>query len=368
MQCFLALLIALSFGILNAQEEFEQYEYNQLASRLERTKLARQEFLKKKLGNGAPLKIVILGSSSHEYSAEGFNREVLVRMLRAAKTQNPTAIFFAGNLIDAIEQHEDPYTGNESRIDLLHIQGRFMTGVLPVRDYRTRLAAFARIIEDEVGSIPFYPIPGPQDTFDEVVSALLKERFDLDDAALLSDGRLAYGVELGNTFFAVAPTALFYKNRVMQDLGPSLLNWTEKTLKENAAKSTYRFFVGDAPIFPTGVSETVVANFTAPEGAAREFWKVLQQNKVSAYFCSDEALYDRSLRGSVWQIITGGAGSIRFFDLTEPVFYHYILLTIPQKGMGPPYMQVIDINGLERDSLYLTDREPAISHIRILAQ
>lgn len=79
-----------------------------------------------------------------------------------------------------------------------------------------------------------------------------------------------------------------------------------------------------------------------------------KNNRVVAYFCSHEHLYDRSFRDGVWQIISGGAGGpLNKKDILK-AFYHFILLTIPSELGKFPVVQVIDIQGVVRDEFSLS--------------
>ena len=98
-----------------------------------------------------------------------------------------------------------------------------------------------------------------------------------------------------------------------------------------------------------------------------EFWRILRSHNVLAYFSGQENFFDRSLRQDVWQVISGGAGSPLSENDKNKIFYHYLLLTIPQGKEGVPIVTVIDLGGTAPDSFPLNRTPPTIYQLRISA-
>lgn len=105
------------------------------------------------------------------------------------------------------------------------------------------------------------------------------------------------------------------------------LDWLEKDIKAAIAKKAkYIFVMGHEQPFPIGGHlrdglPNLGLNLKMPLDSVRKqylakrerFWKILTDNKVSAYICGHEHLYGRQSVNGVYQIITGSAGA--------PVYY-----------------------------------------------
>lgn len=105
------------------------------------------------------------------------------------------------------------------------------------------------------------------------------------------------------------------------------LNWLEKDIKAALAKGAkYIFVMGHEQPFPIGGHlrdglPNLGPNLKMPLDSVRKqflakrerFWKILSENKVSAYICGHEHLYGRQSINGVYQILTGSAGA--------PVYY-----------------------------------------------
>ena len=85
---------------------------------------------------------------------------------------------------------------------------------------------------------------------------------------------------------------------------------------------------------------------------------------MNAYFSSHEALYDRSNRDGVWQIISGGVGGRRTVFTEHPQFSHFVVLTIPEHD-GNPYIEVFDLQGKKWDHFNVTPLDYPIHQLRI---
>lgn len=256
----------------------------------------------------ATLKVAILGNSALKYTEEGFNAEALQLLLNEMKGEEPEAVFFMGPL------------------------------VAPGANYDH----FIQLIKGQLGSIPFYPTPDSKEIVD---------KFNLPVSAEFQKG---YTVLLKNTFFA-----LFSAEE--GNLEP-LFNWLETNLQGRFG--AYRFVLGSTAAFSTQATEGNFQGLDRWPLFRSQFWNLLRNADVAAYFASNEVVYDRSYRTGVWQILTGGAGATRTYNVRDDTFYHFLTLTIPQDGQGP-IVEAFDIRGRKRDSWKLNATAPAISQFRI---
>lgn len=119
------------------------------------------------------------------------------------------------------------------------------------------------------------------------------------------------------------------------------LSWVEKVLEENK-NASFIFTAGHRPAYPIG--SHIGSSLDVHPEERDKFWKLLEQYKVTTYFCGHEHLYDRKKIGSVFQIITGAAGAEFYTDKDDPskLVYHYVLVEVSD---SKAILQTKDING-----------------------
>ncbi|MGZ3633615.1 MAG: hypothetical protein ACXU9U_01460 [Parachlamydiaceae bacterium] len=115
-------------------------------------------------------------------------------------------------------------------------------------------------------------------------------------------------------------------------------------------------------------SAGVTANFQGLDVHSSQrdlFWRILMKHKVTAYFCAQEHLYDRTNRQGVWQIISGGAGAPLYKWDFDKAFYHYVRLILPHQNQLLPKIQVFDIQGNFIDEIELAPSHYPVYQLRI---
>lgn len=267
----------------------------------------RQEALKQE--REGTLRVAILGNSALKYTKEGFNDELLQLMFDNIVEADVHAVFFIG-----------PFVAPGISLD-----------------------TFQKLTKQYLGDIPLYLTPDSQ----EII-----EKFKLPVSESFQRG---YTILLKNTFFAV------FSNGDGEE-PEQLIEWLDSHLQRHIGN--YRFVLGNPAAFSTHATEGSYEGMDRWPYFRNQFWDLLRRGDVEAYFGSNEILYDRSYRTGVWQILTGGAGATRTYEVRDDTFYHFVLLTIPQDRSGP-LVEVFDIQGRKRDGLRLNTQMPAITQFRI---
>lgn len=324
------------------------------------------------LKNVTYTKVAILGNSSMKNGPDGFNAIVLEKLLKQIKKQEPKALFFTGNLVYGLKTEGLQNDPKANQLKTRNIFGRVISRIYGVYDsslFSKQLEAFAKLMNANLGNIPFYPLPGEHESFGADAQEIFRRQFNIPTKQGLEGPNVAYSVPIDNAIFIMLGTDYFDEktNRpVMGRFDPATLLWLNKTLGDASTKYSFPFVLGNDPAFST---ESV---FGYPQGidqnlkAARQFWKALWKNHVIAYFSSNEILYDRFFNKGVWQIISGGAGaSLPSSALRDTTFYHYILLSIPQNVEGKAFIEVFDADGELRDRFALSHQAPIIHEFRI---
>lgn len=304
--------------------------------------------------------VAILGNSFSTYGKEGFNREILANFLSQIKKLKAKAVFFSGNLVNGLQMKpSDEKPGKKVEKDItgapIFEEERFGYDKNTFVDH---LDLFYSIVDQILPDTPFYPVMGDSESVSAEAVELFKSRFNLDFAQVFDSKQLAYDVPLGNALFAVVSTDYFdpaTKQKVEGVILPAQFKWLNTLLQKNVGKLPFSFVIGNDPAFSTGGS------FGAYEGLDRNvetrnlFWSILREGKVLVYFAGKEALYDRTFRYGVWQIISGGAGAVPDSTWDEgEIFYHFLLLRIPRVTTKDPIVEVYDKQGQQRDAFKLS--------------
>ena len=294
------------------------------------------------------LKVVILGDSGPEDGGRGFQTEIFEKLLRGIKKNNPDAVFYIGNLISGLEQNTSP---------------------AGIKAFQQKLNEFSKLVAENLGAgIPVYPIMGNQSLMNIEAVSIFRNHFKIVSTAPLEPYQLAYIAMLDNVQFVVLATGYYERKflsyRQYQETLP-ILSWLEKVLRTGGNTIRYRFVIDHEPEFspmaPAGTFTGLDRNVEKRD----LFWNILRRNGVLAYFSANEAIFDRSNRGGVWQIITGGAGPSLPKRQGSYIFYHYVLLTIPKEPNKNPVMEVFDSNGTAWDKFELTPLDRPVYQLRI---
>lgn len=350
---------------------YEEYQQKNLLESIKRDEMGRKQEQLAQSQSGEVIKVAILGNSAADMQ-EGFNESVLRDLLKNIKKQNPAAVFFTGNMIYALAT-ESP-TPTSQLVDLSTVKNIFgqkvwvREGYFDLALYQKRLAHFAAVVKEELGSTPFYPAMGEIESLDPAALKVFVEQFNIPNAQILEPGQLVYSVVIGNTFFAVIATDSLIEGQIQHKLAPATAQWIDTIFQEEAAKkSRFRFAIGNDPAYSATGTFGIFAGLDKDSEERDRSWNRMKKYEVMTYFSGNDILYDRSYRYGVWQINTGGAGATIDFEGVDETFYHTLLLTIPQKGTSDPVIQVFDREGKKKDDQALTKEAPAINNFRIVA-
>lgn len=304
----------------------------------------------------APLRIGIIGESIHEDFTKSFNEEVLTRLFEVLKKRSVQAIFFTGNLTFGWTVGEDPHLNpfvdisSGARVDkgLVYKSAAFRDQLRKFNDLRKK-----HLPPD----VAFYPMMGTHEAIGNDSAKVFREEFGLINSAPLGENMIAYSVSMADAFFVVIPTDYYdaVANRTVEHaITAEMLMWLKKTLGEAALTHRFIFVLGHEPAFSTPSIFFKPFNLDNNPEKRDALWQILKDNGVLAYFASHEHLYDRSNRSGVWQIISGGGGSLVNKGAEgKNAFYHCLLLTIPIDKNGVPKIEVLDIDGSVVDEFQL---------------
>lgn len=290
-----------------------------------------------------PLHIGIFGESrSDGIKNEAFNDAVLTKLFAVMQKKQVTAIFDTGNLVSGLAEEAD----SKAKVP----NGRAL---------KEQLEAFSHLYEDVFGTkVPFFPVMGNHELAVPHGEVIFREHFHLKHSVQLDPQGMGYTVAMGNAFFAVIASGSEQAGRggkPGQLFNPALLTWLQKVLGDASIGYDNLFVVGYEPIFP--IDTTFIDSHA---GEREQFWRILVTNKVLAYFCSHEHLFDRSERHGVWQVISGGGGApLREGGGSKP-FFHCLLLTIPADKQKPPSIEVLDVDGKAIDAFELVPANSVI--------
>ena len=275
--------------------------------------------------------------------------EVLGQIFHQMKTEKPRAVFYTGNLISGLEQN----TSAESSQKLRQI-----------------LVKFSELAKIHLGGeIPVYAVMGNHTFVNSQAVAIFRQHFGIENAAPLEPYQLAYDTYLDGVQFVVLATGIYErKYQGYRDYAATmpLLDWLAKTLRTAPREIRYRFVMGHEPAYSSGYAEGKFFGLDRDMERRDLFWRILREEKARAYFCSHEAIYDRSNRDGVWQVISGGASQFSDPGAKEvKVFPHHILLRVPGKGDGNPVVTVIDLAGAVWDEFELLPSDRPVHQFRI---
>ena len=295
------------------------------------------------------LRVAILGSGGAKEES-GERHEVLAFLLKQIKEQKPAAVFYTGNLIGGLEQRTTPES---------------------IREFKVILNSFSDLVATHLGKdIPFYCVLGNHTFVNSEAVSIFRRHFNIVDPAPLASNQLAYAVVLDGVQFVVLVTGQYessflgYRSSSAEPVMP-LFDWLTKTLRTGGNEIRYRFVVGHEPAFS---SSSTAGRYTGMDKELEKrdlFWKVLKENGALGYLCSHESIYDRSNRGGVWQVISGGVSAVEQKGLAEGTFQHYIMLTVPKDKTTPPVIEAIGLKGNIWDKFELVPFGKPVHQFRI---
>lgn len=318
-------------------------------------------------------KVAILGESfSPEDEKTGINVDILERLLSLISKDNPKAVIFTGNMTLGLKKENDSNSAdqlfkpflNGSELHGWPYPGYTYDSVI----FQQELSAFLAIKNKTIGSnIPFYPIIAEHEAFGPDAINRVLTSFQIKSQAPIDASALAYTFTIEDSLFILFSTASYnnvLKTTVSHQIPNSLLNWLEQVLKKEKDRYKYIFVVGNEPAYSTTGTAGHYDGLDAHLHSRDIFWRILVNNRVTAYFCAKEHLYDRTNRYGIWQIISGGAGAPFYKRQFDKAFYHYLLLTLPT-GSELPKVQVFDSQGNLVDEFELSPTQYPIYQLRI---
>ncbi len=166
--------------------------------------------------------------------------------------------------------------------------------------------------ESNFMGLKVYPVPGNHDdhgsaNYLQIWQATFPE---LPDNGPEDDQRMTYSFDIGPCHFAMVNTSAPAKDHQVN------LAWLENDLK-NSDKPT-KFVLGHEPAYK--VNATRLYSLDVYPELRDRFWQILAANKVKAYFCGHDHVFDHWIKDDVHQIIAGGGGGSTF------EFHHYLII------------------------------------------
>jgi len=311
----------------------------------------------------ADSKVAFLGDSWDDANdPSGINDVILERLFTIIKGVHAQMVFFTGDLALGLERVHAPKEKSTTKRFLYEYdinETNWAEQGLAYRSesYSKQLQAFADIQRRNLGSgIPFFPLSGEHESMGADSLDIFRAYFGLTTIKPQNMQGLAYTVSIGRAFFVVLSAfEPFLKDKSSSELlKKNILMWMDEQLK-TAGQSRYLFVVGHEPAFSTTETFGKFRGLDKDPHFRDAFWNILVKNHVLAYFCSHENLYDRSYRNGVWQFISGGAGAPFRLQEFDRAFYHFLLLTVPGDKNKKPEVNVVDSQGILRDTIKLTE-------------
>lgn len=292
-------------------------------------------------------RVVIIGEGLGK-GEEGVSGEAFAKLLQKVSEQKPDVVFFNGNLIGGLEQ---------------------TTSAESFKKFQMNLNDFTRITNNYLDeNVKIYPVIGNHTFVNSRAVKLFRDHFNIPNTAPLESYQLAYSVNINHVQFIVLASGLFerkYRGYRHGWQSMPILDWLEKQLRTDPNQIRYRFVIGHEPAFSSRSTEGVYSGIDKNYSRRNLFWKVLKNNNALGYFSAHEPLYDRSNRGTVWQIISGGAGADSKGTDDESLFQHFILITVPTKEKENPTMEAIDLKGKIWDAFEIIPVDQPVHQLRI---
>jgi len=262
-------------------------------------------------------KFAVMGDSRGRES--GINQEVLRKILQQVKREDVEFIVFVGDMITGLKQSDKN---------------------------RKRLLKWTAIVQE--CEIPVYIVVGNHEAKTSSSEDMLRSIFEMPQNGPNGLKELVYSFDYKNVHFVVLDTNI-YNN--FHRIGDVQLEWLRGDLEKNENRVIFVF--GHEPAYP--IKKPDGSSLARYPSRRDELWKIFQENSVAAYFCGHEHLYNRSVRGSIYQIITGGAGARFHASSEEGGFYHYLISNV--KDDGTCEVNVKDITGKIRDVFVVTGED-----------
>ena len=237
------------------------------------------------------------------------------KLLNMSKENNPEAAVIVGDIINA--EDDDSYVRQQ---------------------WAALKEAFAQL-----GKVQLLPTIGNHDTnYRKGATPLYVETFANTLPKNGPDGFVTqvYSLDLGPVHFVSVASELPAQPH---QFGKVQMDWLEKDLKAN--RQPYTFVFSHNPAFPVGPHVGNSLDVYPKERDA--FWKLLVDNKVTAYVVGHEHLYNKINKNGVYQLVIGTSGSYPYGGYGGD-YYHFATFETTQQGLQ---MRIIDETGKERDKV-----------------
>jgi hypothetical protein len=129
------------------------------------------------------------------------------------------------------------------------------------------------------------------------------------------------------------------------------LEWLADDLANTA--QPIKLVIGHEPAYPMGMHAK--GSLDALPELRDQFWQILVQYGVKAYFCGHEHTYDHWIKDNVHQIITGGGGGLG-------LPYHYLIVEADENDVTVSLYAESD--NRRRDQYKLSDTQSVNSNDR----
>jgi hypothetical protein len=165
--------------------------------------------------------------------------------------------------------------------------------------------------QSEMLGLKVYPVPGNHDLSNVIFyGGPWRIAFpELPTNGPAGEKKLTYSFDIGPCHLTVINTSSpVFGHRTN-------LDWLEQDLA--ASDAPVKLVFGHEPAFPK--AGHICSSLDAFPDLQKQFWKILADNGVQAYFCGHEHTYDHWASDGVHQIITGGGGA-------PGNFLHYLIV------------------------------------------
>jgi len=258
----------------------------------------------------ADFRFAVMGDT-RDYSPDGINTRVMKAILEKIKAEN---------------------------VDFIIIVGDMITGSTKTDVHKNRLEKWKSLI-GEYG-IPFYIGVGNHEIESETSEDIVRSVFEMPENGPSGLKELVYSFDYKNAHFIMLDTAIFNN---FHTLGKVQMEWLKEDLEKNQKNSIFIF--GHDPAYP--VYSHIGTSLDKYSIQRDELWKLFERHGVRIYFCGHEHLYNRSMHGDVYQVITGGGGAQLAAPKEKGGFYNFAVVEV-KKG-AQAFITVKDIKGTIKD-------------------
>ncbi len=156
-----------------------------------------------------------------------------------------------------------------------------------------------------------YGVPGNHDQSSSDASGEIWQAAfpELPENGPDNDKKMTYSFDMGPCHIAVVNTSKPGRGHQVD------LEWLANDLANS--HQPIKLVMGHEPAYPMGMHAK--GSLDALPELRDQFWQLLVQNGVKAYFCGHEHTYDHWIKDNVHQIITGGGGGLG-------IPFHYLIV------------------------------------------